>query len=184
MYICIKKYYVIIYLWKYYEKAENKRNLYTYTRCTSMKWRFFFQKKHVKFGRMIKRDLFKVCSIASYTFFPSFGQFVNTTSVKIFPFCREHSSSYFFTSSYEPKRTKRCSASVMQTSGNRKKPSLVSKPHGVELSSWMLPRVPNWFCRMWWSIVMEKNDLVLPLLVFWSFFKQRTVQIDQLLLSV
>jgi len=29
---------------------------------------------------------------------------------------------------------------------------------------------------------MEKNDLVLPLLVFWSFFKQRTVQIDQLLL--
>jgi len=29
---------------------------------------------------------------------------------------------------------------------------------------------------------MEKNDLVLPLLVFWSFFKQQTVQIDQLLL--
>jgi len=29
---------------------------------------------------------------------------------------------------------------------------------------------------------MEKNDFVLPLLVFWSFFKQRTVQIDQLLL--
>jgi len=28
---------------------------------------------------MIKRDLFKVCSIASYTFFPSFGQFVDTT---------------------------------------------------------------------------------------------------------
>ena len=28
----------------------------------------FFPKKHVKFGRMIKRDLFKVCSIASYIF--------------------------------------------------------------------------------------------------------------------
>jgi len=56
----------------------------------------FFLKKHVKPGRMIKRDLFKVCFIASYTFFPSFGQFVNTTPVKIFPFCREPFIEPFF----------------------------------------------------------------------------------------
>jgi len=52
----------------------------------------FFPKKtirKIKFGRMIKRDLFKVCFIASYIFFPSFGQFVDITPVKIFPFCRE-----------------------------------------------------------------------------------------------
>ena len=71
------------------------------------KYEMRIKKKHVKYGKMIKRALFKVCSIASYTFFPSFGQFVDTTSVKIFPLC--HSSSYFFTSSYEPKR---CSVSA------------------------------------------------------------------------
>ena len=126
---------------------------------------------------MIKRDLFKV-SIVSYIFFPSFGKFVDTTPIKIFPFCRETFIEPFF---YIFVRTKvQVRDPSMQTSGNRKEPSLVSKPHGVELPSWV--HVPNWFCRMWWSIVMEKNDLVLPLLVFWSFFKQRTVQIDQLLL--
>jgi len=107
-----------------------------------MKWRFFSQKKHVKFGRMIKRDLFKVCSIASYTFFPPFEQFVDTTSVKIFPFCRESFIESFFL------RTNQSAAQQvrdpsMQTSGNRKEPSLVSKPHGVELPSWMLPTCPE-----------------------------------------
>ena len=34
--------------------------------------RIFIFKKHVKFGRMIRRALFKVCSIACYTFFPIF----------------------------------------------------------------------------------------------------------------
>ena len=53
------------------------------------KYEMLILKKHVKFGRIIKSDLFKVCSIFCYTFFPSFGQFVNTTKVKIFPFCRE-----------------------------------------------------------------------------------------------
>ena len=51
--------------------------------------RILFIKKYVKFGKMIKSALFKVYSIASYTFLPSFGQFVNTTSVQIFPFCCE-----------------------------------------------------------------------------------------------
>ena len=56
----------------------------------------FFPKKHVKFGRMIKKALFKVYSIASYTFFPSFGQLVDTTPVKIFHFCREPFIEPFF----------------------------------------------------------------------------------------
>ena len=60
---------------------------------------FFFKKtrkNEIKIGRMIKRDLFKVCSIANYTFFPSFGQFVDTTPVKIFSFCREPFIEPFF----------------------------------------------------------------------------------------
>ena len=113
-----------------------------HTRCTSMKWRYFSQKKHFKFGKIIKRDLFKVYSIASYTFFPSFGQFVDTTPVKIFPFCREHSSSHFFTSSYQS-AAQQVRDPSMQTSGNRKEPSLVNKPHGAELSSWILPTCPE-----------------------------------------
>ena len=96
---------------------------------------FSFLKKHVKFGRMIKSDLFKVCSIACCTFFPSFGQFVNTTPVKIFPFCCEPFTETFFHIFV------RCSASAssMQTSENRKEASLVSKPQGVELTSAVLP---------------------------------------------
>ena len=44
-------------------------------------------KNVVKFGRMIKRALFKICSIACYTFSPSLGKFVNTKPVQIFPLC-------------------------------------------------------------------------------------------------
>ena len=56
----------------------------------------FFLKEHVKFGRILKSALFKVCSITGYTFFPFFGQFVNTTSVQIFPFCCEPFVEPFF----------------------------------------------------------------------------------------
>jgi len=101
-----------------------------------MKRRSFSQKKTIKFGRMIKRDLFKVCSIASYTFFPSFRQFMDTTPVKIFPFCRE----LFIEPFFSHLRTNQSAAQQvrdpsMQTSDNRKEPSLVSKPHGIELPS-------------------------------------------------
>ena len=58
------------------------------TRCTSMKCRFK-STKHVKFGRMIKIALLKVCTNSCYIFFPSLGQFMNTTPVKIFPFCHK-----------------------------------------------------------------------------------------------
>ena len=57
---------------------------------------FFSLKKHVKVGRMIKSALFKLCSIACYTFFPSFGQFVNTKPVKTFPFYCEPFFEPFF----------------------------------------------------------------------------------------
>ena len=39
--------------------------------------------------------LFKVCSIACHTFFPYFGQFVNTTSVKISFWCEAFIESFF-----------------------------------------------------------------------------------------
>ena len=71
---------------------------------TSMKFGFIFPKKNVKFGKMIKSVLFKVCSVAFYTFPPSLGQFVNNMPVKIFSFCCELFTRHFFTSSYESKR--------------------------------------------------------------------------------
>ena len=124
----------------------------------------FSQKKHVKFERMIKRDLYKICSIVSYTFFPSFGQFMDTALVKIFPFCHEAFIEPFF---HIFIRTKRYSASawpIDANSDNRKEPSLVSKPHGVELPSWVLPTCPElvlpyvmehchgekWSCCLFW----------------------------------
>ena len=60
-----------------------------------MKCGFLFL-KHVNFGRMMKSALFKVCLTVCYTFLPSFGQFVNTTPVKIFPFCCESFIEPFF----------------------------------------------------------------------------------------
>ena len=68
--------------------------------------------------------------------FPSSGQFVNTTPVKIFHFYYEP----FFGSFFSHLRTNQSAAQQvrdpsMQTSGNRKEPSLVSKPHEVELPS-------------------------------------------------
>ena len=32
--------------------------------------------------------------------------------------------------------------------------------------------VVNRFCRMWWSIIMNENDFVLPLLIFWTIGSQ------------
>ena len=56
----------------------------------------FFLRNHVKFGTMINNALFKVCSIACYIFFPSFGQFVNTMSVTIISFCCKPFAEPFF----------------------------------------------------------------------------------------
>ena len=61
------------------------------TWCTSKKGGFFLE-KYVEFGRMVKSILFKVCSIACYSFSPSFEQFVNTTTVKINRFGANHFS--------------------------------------------------------------------------------------------
>ena len=57
---------------------------------------------------MIKSTLVKVCFITCYTFSPSFRQFINTTPVKIFAFCREP---FCFISSYE---LKHCSVRCRQ----------------------------------------------------------------------
>ena len=124
----------------------------------------FFLNKHVKFGRRMKSVLFKECSIACYTFPPSFGQFVNTALVKIFPFCCETFIEPFF---HIFVRTKVRDVS-MQTSGNRKQANPVSKSHGVELPSWVLPTCREPVLPMWWSIVTKKNDFTLPLLTFFQ----------------
>ena len=68
--------------------------------------------------------------------FPIFRAICEYHASKIFPFCCEPFLESFF---HLLVRTKallsKCVKSSMQTSGNRKKPSLLSKPHGVELSS-------------------------------------------------
>ena len=69
---------------------------------------------------------------------------------------------------------------LIQISGNRKEPSLVSKPYGIELSSRVLPRYRELVLSYVTS--MPKNGFVLPFLVFRPCFNQGTVQIRQLLL--
>ena len=136
----------------------------------------FSKKKHVKFGRMIKRDLFKVCSIVSYiVIFPIFRAICGYHTSKNLPLL----SRTIHRAIFSHLRTNQSVAQQVrdpstQTSGNRKESSLVSKPHGVELPSWVLPTCP---------------ELVLPYVMehchgekwpcvasFGRFFKQRTVQ--------
>ena len=114
---------------------------------------------------MIKSTLFKVCSIACYTFFPSFGEFMNTTPVKSFSFAANHSSSHFSHLRMNQSTAQQVRDPSMQTSANRKELSLVGKLHWVELPNWVLPWVSKRFCRMWWTIVMKKNNFVLTLTV-------------------
>ena len=96
--------------------------------------RIAFLKKHVKFERIVKSSLFKVCSIAFIHF-----SHLSGTSVKIFSFCCEPFIEPFFTSPYEQSAAQQVRDLSVQTSGNWKEPSLVSNPHGVELPNWMLP---------------------------------------------
>lgn len=66
-------------------------------------------------------------------------KFVDTTPVEIFHFCHVPFIGPAFTYSNERKR---CSATAdlsIQTSDNRKKPSLVAKPHELALPSLVLP---------------------------------------------
>ena len=88
--IITKKWSLYYYKWQLYVSKRSKITLYQY------EMRTYSLKKHVKFGKMIKSDLFKVCSVACYTFFSSFGKFVNTTPLKIFPFCCEPFTEPFF----------------------------------------------------------------------------------------
>ena len=106
----------------------------SFTKCTSMKCGFLFLKKHVKFGRAIKIASSKVCPITRYTFSPFFGQFVNRTPAKIFPIHRP----IFSYLCMNQRDTHRVRDPSMQTSGNRKRQSLASKPYGVELPSRVL----------------------------------------------
>ena len=146
--------------------------------CTSAD---FFLRLHVILGRMIKSALFKACSMVCYTLFPSFGQFVNTTPIKIFSFCCEPFL-YIFV------RTKallsKCLKSSLQTNGNRKEPSLVNKQHLVELPSWVLPTYRPPVDDEVSNRALSWRNMNLCCLFRYSgiFFKQETIQIAQLLL--
>ena len=138
---------------------------------TSMKCGFFL-KKHVKCGKMIKSNLFKVCSIAFYTFSPSFEQFVNTTSIKSSFFLQTiHRAIFSHLRTYQTATLQVCDPS-MQTNGNRKEPSPLSKSHGVELPSWVVPTCREPFLPYVIGHFHEENVFVLPLSACQPCFKQ------------
>lgn len=109
-----------------------------YTRCTSVKCSYLF---FFIFFYMLNSEGY----IALYSkYAPSLilhsphlsGNFVNSTPVKIFLFCCKPFNETFFSNLC----TKQSVAQQvwdpsMQTSGNQKAPSLVSKPYGVEVPS-------------------------------------------------
>ena len=104
-----------------------------------VKGRIFFLKNTLN-----SEERQKVCSIACYKFF---AYFMNTTLVKIFPFCCEPFIEPFFQIFVRIKdAVQRVRVSPTQTSGNWKESSLVSKPQGVKLPS--LQGVANQFCCM------------------------------------
>ena len=128
----------------------------------------FCLKKYVKFGRMIKSALFNVWSIACYTSFPSFGQFVNTMSVKIVPFCCE---SFIESCFHIFVRTK----AILSKCVTHRRSQVVMGTSQV----WWIRNFPaecfrcvtNRFCRTW-SIALKKNNFVLLTSVFRPFWSR------------
>ena len=133
----------------------------------------FFSKKHGKFGRIKKSMLNRL--LHSFPICPAICEYHGSKNL-LFLLWTIHRTIFSHL------RTNRSAAqqvrdSLMQTSGNRKESSLVSKNFSVEC----FRRVANRFCLMIWSIFSKKN-FVLPSSVFWPFFKEGAVQIGQLLL--
>ena len=118
----------------------------------------------------------KVCSVACCTFVPSFGQIVNTTSVKIFSFCCELFVNPLF---HIFVRTKTL---LIKCVTHRYKHVIIGRSW-----IWWVSRIESncfqRFCRMWWRNVI-KNHFVLSFSVFWLLFKLKTVQSDQLVLII
>ena len=139
---------------------------------------FFSLKKHVKFG-----NFFKVSTIVCCTFSPCFGQFVNTTSLLLWTIHQATFSHLRMNLSI----AQQVRDPSMQTNDNRKETSLVSKPHEVELPSWVLPtyRAPVSILSYMMENCNEETWLYVVsfgLVSFWPFFKQGTIQIGQMLL--
>ena len=79
----------------------------------------------------------------------------------------------FFIYRYEVNRCSAIHDPLMQTSGNRKEPILMSKPYGVELPSWMFPMCRKPVLLYVMNIVMKKNIIVLPLSVYCPFLSNK-----------
>ena len=148
-----------------------------YIRCTSKKF-VFSSKKHVEFGRMIKSALFKVCSIAWYTFF---GQFVNTTPVKLFSFCWEtfiEPFSHIFVRRTEELLSKCVTHRCAQVIIGRSQVWWVNRM-GSNFPAESFQRVVNQCCHSCRSMVICVASF--GSVSFWTCLKQKTVQIGQLL---
>ena len=120
--------------------------------------------------------LIPITSIASYTFSPSFGQLMSTMPVKIFTFCPKLFIEPFFDISIQTKTL--LSKCVTHQCKHRKEASLVSKPHGVEFSSWVFPKCRELVLGYVIENYPQENLIVLPLSVFWPFSSRKTVQIE------
>ena len=94
--------------------------------------------------------LFKVCSVACYTF-PIYRAICEYNAGKNLHLLLRAIFSHLRTNQSAARQV--CNSS-MKTRGNRKEPSLMSKPHLVKLPSWVLST-----CRMWLSMVTKKNYL-------------------------
>ena len=70
------------------EKNENarERNAQRMYQVQKYKTEIFLQKLHVCWMKMIKNILYKVISIAIYTFFPPLRKVMNATLIKLFVF--------------------------------------------------------------------------------------------------
>ena len=146
-----------------------------------MKCEFFLLKKHVKLVRMVKSALFKVCyiflnsrAICEYHAGINLPLSLRTIHRAIFSHLRMNQSA----------AQQVCEPS-MHTGGSRKGPSLMSKPHGVQLSSRDASNVSRTDFAIRDGELLQKKWLYVPSFSsasIWSFLKQGTVQIGKLLL--
>ena len=116
-------------------------------------------KKNIKFGRMIKSALFKVCSIPCYTFFHFFFGIYEYHANKNLPLLPRTIHRAIFISSYKLKHRSAVRDPSMQTSGNWKEPSLISKPHGGKTSQLFFQRAATDFAICDGVLLSRKTTL-------------------------
>ena len=133
------------------------------------------KRKHVKFGRI----LYSKYTASLVTYFPIIRAICEYHVSKNLPLLlRTIHWAIFSHLRTNQSASHQVRDSSMQTIGNWKVPSPVSKPHGVELHSWVIPTCCEPILPLWWTPSWRKITLCCffrYFCLFWSIERFKSI---------